>query len=236
MLSPTFMYGIGVFETLRTFNHRVFQSKEHIRRLFNSANQINLKIKYSKSEIEKMLKKISAKSPHSNQRIKIISVAEGLLITSTKLKLKNLSKGVKCKTISIERPIPTAKTISYLETYLSHSKAQKNGYFEAILIDRNSFVTEGSRSNIFWFEKDVLCTTKNNILSGTIRDLILKISPFKTKLKNIKLKQLLKQKEIFITSSVIGLVAIIQIDKHKFSIGKNTKTLIKRFQSFAANK
>ncbi|MFA5820885.1 MAG: aminotransferase class IV [Candidatus Gracilibacteria bacterium] len=230
------MYGVGVFETLRTFNHRIFQSKEHIQRLFDSAKQINLKIKSSKSEIEAMLQKISTKSPRSNQRIKIIAVAEGLLITSTELKQKDLAKGVKCKTILIQRPIPTAKTISYLETYLSHSQAQKQGFFEAILIDQNGFVTEGSRSNIFWFEKDTLCTPKNNVLAGTIRDLIFKISPFKTKFKNIKLPQLLKQKEIFITSSINGVAPVIQIDKHRFSVGKNTKTLIKTLQNFAAKK
>ena len=77
------------------------------------------------------------------------------------------------------RSLPEVKSISYIASYLSHKRAEKKGYFDAILIDKNEEIYEGAYSNLFWFEKDTLCTRKDEILLGITRDTIFRISPFK---------------------------------------------------------
>ncbi len=233
IFSESFEKGYGVFESFRTFhNKKLFQEKEHINRLFNSAKKINLKIKYSKEEIFKMLLKVIKKSPYKIQKLKIIATQEDLIIYSIKFKENKTlqKKGVSCMTIECVRSLPEIKSLSYLECYLSHEKAISKNYFDAILIDENKEVFEGAYSNIFWFEKDILCTRKEKILPGVTRKTILKISPFKIKFKTIKLNELLKKKEIFLTQSTQGIIPITKINKTKINngeVGKNTIHLIK---------
>lgn len=220
--------GFGVFETLRTFDKEISQKKEHIERLFSSANKIGMKMLYKKSEISNMLDKIAQKSNFKNQRIKVIAIPEALIITSDKLKIdpQIYKKGISLKSIIRQRGFPEIKSISYLPSFLSHQEAVKQGYFEALLIDKNDEVYECAYHNLFWFEGKTLYTRKEDVLPGTIAKLIEKKSPFPVKYKKIKLKELLKKNEIFITNSLNLIVPVTKIDKIKISKNKpGTKTI-----------
>jgi len=237
ILSPAFMYGHGVFETIRTNNKKGFKIKEHIERLFKSAKQCNLQIKHSKEEIQKMTEKIIKKSSHKNQKIKIIAIQDKTIITSIELKINPelQKKGVKCKTITATRSLADIKSIAYLDSYLAHEKAAAENYYDAILIDEKQEVYEGAYSNIFWFEKDILCTKKDKVLTGITRETILKISPFKIQFKDIKIDELVGKNEIFLSQTTTSILPIIQINKSKIGNGvpgKNTKKLIEMFNNY----
>lgn len=228
ILSESFMYGFGVFETLRTNEQkRPQQTKEHILRLEKSAKEIGLSIKQKPSEIEEMIEKVAKKSLHKLQRIKVVAINEGILITSIKLENdEKVYQGVKLKSIKSIRALPKVKTISYLSSYISHEKAAKAGYYDALLINEKGEATEGAYCNIFWFEGETLCTTKDGVLEGITRQTVLKQSSFKTKLKSITLKELVKKDEIFLTQTTKGIVPVIKIDKTKIGSGKpGEKTL-----------
>lgn len=240
ILSDSFARGYGIFETLRTYNDKkLFKAENHIKRLFQSAKKIDLKISYSENQIFQMLKKVIKKSSHKIQRLKIIAIGEGIIIISIPFKDdKKLYKfGISCKTVICNRAIPEVKSISYLPSFLSHKLAEKHGCYEAILINKNGEIFEGAYSNIFWFENNNLCTRKTEILEGISRDTVLKISPFPIKFKNINLKNLLKQKEIFLTQSTKGIVPIVKIDNKKISNGQpgeKTKILIEKFTNLVS--
>lgn len=227
--------GYGVFETLRTYeNKKLPLVKNHIDRLFNSAKKIDLKIKYSKPGILKMLNKVAKKSPHKIQRIKIMALPEGIIILSVKANINSkIYKGVSIKTMQITRSLPEIKTISYLPSFLAHEKAVKHGYFEALLTDEKGEVYEGAYSNIFWFEGNTLCTRKDKILPGIIRQLIIENSPFKIKFKNIKITELKKKKEIFLTQSVHLIVPVTKIDNKKINNGQPGEKTKKLTSSFS---
>lgn len=237
ILSESFQRGYGVFETLRTFNNKnVFKAKEHIERLLRSANGIELKIKNTPKEIANMLQKVVSASPHKLQRLKIIAIKEGIIITSHPLKeAKEIyKKGVSCLSVVCKRSLPEIKSISYLPSMLAHEKATKKGHFDAILIDENQEVYEGAYSNIFWFEDDTLCTRDDQILKGIIRQTILEISPFKIKFKKITLKDLQKKDEVFLTQSVKLIVPIVKIDNKKIGNGKVGERTLQLMQKFKA--
>jgi branched-chain amino acid aminotransferase len=229
ILSNAFMRGVGVFETMRTFDDKnLFREKDHINRLFKSAKAISLKPKYSKAETLRQLHKVVTKSPNKLQRIKIVLTEGYMIIVSTKTaEKKKLKKGVSCTTVECQRSLPKIKSISYLASYLSHEKAVKLKSYDAILIDKKGEVFEGAYSNIFWFEGDHLCTRENEVLEGITRKAVLEISPFKIRFKTIKIKELLKKQEVFLTQSTQGIVPIIKIDGKKIGKGKpGEKTLV----------
>lgn len=235
--------GYGVFETLRTYGNKELPlARLHIKRIFASAKAIDLKIKYTQSELLTQLKKVVARSPHNIQRIKIMAVEEGIIIFSIKAKIdpKIYTEGVSLLSTKISRGMPEVKSISYLPSYLAHEKAVKKGYFDALLINEKEEVFEAAYANLFWFEgtgsNSILCTRKDQVLPGITRELVIKNSPFPIKYKTITLKQLLKKKEIFTTQSINLIVPIVKIDKTKIGdgrAGKNTKELINRCNIFS---
>ncbi len=190
--------GFGIFETLRTHNGKLFKSKAHINRLFSSAKQINIEIKYNKKEISEMLEKVIKKAKYKNQRLKIIAIPNQLIISSTKqIDDPKIYQGVSVMSTKAKRELPELKSISYLTSYLSHEQAVKKGYFDALLTDENQEIYECAYANLFWFENNTLYTRKGQILPGITRQTILKISPFKIKFKTITLKDLKKADEVF---------------------------------------
>lgn len=234
VLSDAFQRGYGIFETLRTYgDKKTFHVNDHLKRLFTSAKKIDLKMRYSKEEILKMLNKVIEKSPHKIQRLKIIAIKEGIVIISIPMPLdKKIYLGVKCKTINCSRCIPEVKSISYLSSYLSHERAAKQNFYEAILTDKTGEVYEGAYSNIFWFEGEILCTRKDEVLPGITAKAVIKLSPHKVHFKSANIKDLYKKDEVFLTQSTKGIVPIIGIDKQKIGngkIGEKTKKLIDLF-------
>lgn len=240
ILSESFQYGYGVFETLRTYNKKAFKAKEHIKRLYTSAKIINLKINYTQKQIQEMLTKVVLKSSYDTQRIKIITCTEGIIITSIELTETSelIKRGVTCKSINCPRSFPQVKSLAYLQSYVPHQKAAAQGYYEAILTDKQGYILEGAYSNIFWFEGNILCTTPDNeILKGITRETVLQISPFKTKIKKIKLTDLIKKPEIFLTQTTKGIVPVIKIDNSSIGISKpgiQTQKLISIFNKLTS--
>lgn len=228
--------GYGVFETLRTYGEReFFLVTKHLARLFTSAKKIGLKIKYNQQQLLTMLRKISQHSPYKEQRIKIVALPKSVLVFSDKIKdcRQIQQKGVKCLSVVCERYLPEVKSISYLPSFLSHRKAEQQGYHEAILTDQQGEVYEGAYSSIFWFTKDnQLCTRPAKILPGLTRQTILRIAPFKINLQSISLANLKLMPEVFLTSSLQGLIPIRQIDRQKIGRpGPNTRKLQQAFQA-----
>lgn len=225
----------GIFETLRTHNKKPLLLESHLDRLFDSAKKINLKIKYDKKEITEMLEKVTKKSLHKTQRVRIIATSSDLIITSIEAKIdKKIYSGVSIKSVKLQRNTPEIKSLSYLSSFLAHENAVKEGFFDALLVDDFNEVYEGAYSNIFWFEGDMLCTRKDKVLPGITREVILKNTKFKIKFKIIKLKGLKKQKEIFLTQSINLVVPITKIDDSKINdevVGENTKTIIEEINS-----
>lgn len=230
-ITPELLRGYGVFETLRTYDKKPYQTKDHIRRLFWGAKKISLKIAYSESKIEKIVKELSSKSEYENQRIKITALKGTLIVSSEEQKIdpKIYTQGVNLKSVIAKREMPQIKSISYLLPFLSHERAAKEEAFDALMIDEKGEVYEGAYSNIFWFKNNKLYTRKDHVLPGITARSVIKISPLKVQFGKISLKELKKCDEIFITSSIYGIVPIKQIDKTKIgksSPGPKTKLLI----------
>ena len=233
ILSDAVMYGYGVFETLRTYNQKkTLRLNDHIARLLNSAQKINLQIKYNSEEIQKMAILVIQNSEHELQRIKVLALPETLIVISSELKLdETIYNGVALKTVEHKRSLPHIKSTSYLDCILYYNNANKKGYYDALFIDEKKYVYECSRSNIFWIKNNKLFSRKNDVLPGIIRKIIMEITQIPFEYINANLSELLKAEEIFITNSIVGIVPIQNINNNIIpgQPGKNTIQLMQSF-------
>ncbi len=239
-LSPlvdSYMFGYGVFETLRTYQGRIFCLKEHLKRLLNSARVINLTHAYQLDELSRITSESFQKSGLSESRIKIVLTETELLIIPHKLVLKPdiwYQKGIKTASLPLLRIFPEAKTLNNLTFVFSHKYALSQNIPEVILVDRSGIAREGSYTNLFWIENQSLCTTKTRILKGITRDLVLKeASKIMTVLeKDQKITEIVKADEVFLTSTIGEIIPVVQIDQKVIGQGKVGEWTLKLLKMF----
>lgn len=136
---------------------------------------------------------------------------------------------------------PDIKSISLLPNILGKQKALDNGAYEAILINRNGHITETNSTN-FWImpEEGILQThpASNDILNGITRQRLIKLVGslgVKVRQQPFTLIDALRAREAFLSSSVSGIVPVVQIDDYKIGQGQPgeiVSQLIKGYQQF----
>lgn len=243
------LLGDGLFETLRTYNGKLFKFDEHYKRLKHSARQICLHVPVDKKTLRKQAEFLIKKNNLKEARMRItitrgighsgLSIScknQSVIIFAEELNEFNFDKGVKIVSINLERALPSLKSLSYLPSVMAKEEAKKRQAFEAILVDKNGFVREGSFSNVFIVKNNTLLTPKENILKGITRKIVIdtakknKITVMET---DFKKKEMINADEIFITFSTSGIVPVTNVNNIKKSIGKITIKLIELYKKNA---
>lgn len=236
--SDAFLFGFAVFETIRTYNKRVFRLKDHLARLYVSADILDLKPKWSfKKSYEAVVKALES-STYKNAKIRVILTKKMLIITVENLKEKPksyYSKGVKLVSYLGKRNTPRAKVLADSFCYLANRHAKSCGVYEALLVDPKKFyIRECAYANVFWVNSGELYATNKNILFGITRDTVVELAKMDNpcNFEGIKLKTLMNADEVFITQTTSGILPVVEIDGHKIGNGKPgkvTKKLMKQF-------
>jgi branched-chain amino acid aminotransferase len=178
ILTHSLHYGLAVFEGMRCYKSdnggsAIFRAKEHIRRLFDSAHIVEMQIPYSQEEIVKACADVIRVNRLEECYIRPLAFygegEMGLSARGNKVRVgiaawpwgaylgeDSLKKGVRLKTSSFVRfhhnsLMPMAKASGhYVNSILAGYEARRNGYDEALLLDVNGFVAEGSGENPAW--------------------------------------------------------------------------------------
>ncbi len=246
LLSHCLHYGSGVFEGIRCYQTQkgpaVFRLKDHLKRLFNSAKVLNMKINYSQKEIEEAILKLIKRNKMKECYIRpIIFYGYGKMglhpqgaevnfaialwpwgkYLKEKVKVK-ISKFIRLHPQSI---VASAKVCGYyVNSIFATLEAQKDGYDEAILLDYRGFVAEGSGENIFIVKNKKLYTPQlGSILPGITRDTVIKIAKdFKIPVfeKDISVKELKKADEVFLTGTAVEITPVYQIEDKLINQGQ----------------
>lgn len=236
-----FLYGDGLYETLRGYKGNLFMLDAHIKRLFHS-----LKIlKYNISFDEEYLKNAVIKTVRKNNLIrcdayiKIIvtrgiyngefhfasSCRPNLIIIAEKLKpypQEDYIEGVNIisssvRRLSIGRSLHSHKLLNYFENIFAKDEAYNNGAQEAVFLTRDHLVLEGASSNIFFVKRGTVYTppVTQNILPGVTREVAINIcrkNMIKIRERKVHYRDIINADEIFKTSSVAGIVPVKKID------------------------
>jgi branched-chain amino acid aminotransferase len=240
--------GFGVFDLVRTYGGKPFFLKEHIERLRHSANEIGLHFPWSIKALLDIVLETLRRNSHKESSIRMVVTGGSspdfmtpqnkprllVLISPVPLLPKAwYTEGVKIITRMTERFKPGVKSINYIPATVALEEARQRGAVEALYLDRQDFVLEGTASNVFAFSGEKLITPGRDILSGITRQVVLNVAKehFTVQIRDISRQELLSADEVFLTGTSKGVVPVIQVDETTIGNGKPgplTRQLIKK--------
>tara|TARA_B110000196_G_scaffold21701_1_gene16974 strand:+ start:1138 stop:2073 length:936 start_codon:yes stop_codon:yes gene_type:complete len=251
VLTHTLHYGLGVFEGVRAYETKkgaaIFRLEDHTKRLFNSAHIVGMKIPFDAAKINKAQKESISKNNLKSGYIRPMAFygAEAMGISAKELSTnvivaawnwgaymgqKALESGIKVKTSSFSRhyvnsTMTKAKANgNYMNSIIAHQEATSDGYDEALLLDTQGFIAEGTGENIFIVKHGKLYTpTLSSALEGITRDTVITIAKdlnVEVIEKNITRDEVYTADEAFFTGTAAEVTPIKELDKRLIGKGK----------------
>jgi branched-chain amino acid aminotransferase len=259
VLDHSFMYGNGVFETLRSYKGHVFLMEEHLSRLYRSASAIFLDIKREKIYISDAVYKTLSVNKYSDSYIRItISRGTGepglnpdlckeptiVIYAKTFLPYPEewYINGVKVSVVSIVKPssgsIKTPlKSCNYIYNFLGKREAGLKGALEGIMLNQAGNVTEGTVSNIFIKSENGLKTAPPGevVLDGVTRNVVVELARqngIEVQEKHFSVEELNNAQECFITNTTFEVLPVSFVDSQKIGNGKPGTLTLKLLRYF----
>ena len=251
VLTHTLHYGMGVFEGVRAYKTdkgtAIFRLKEHTDRLFRSAHILQMKMPYNKEQMMEAQKAAVRENNLESAYMRPMAFygAEAMGISAKTLSTHvivaawkwgaymgqdALDNGIRVKTSSFSRHhvnITMCKAIAngnYMNSILAHQEAALDGYDEALLLDVDGFVAEGSGENIFIIRNGKLYTPDlTSALEGITRDTIVQLAAeigLSVIEKRITRDEVYSADEAFFTGTAAEVTPIRELDRR--SIGNGT--------------
>lgn len=236
--SEAFLYGQAVFETIRTYNHKVFRLNDHLARLYISAEIMELRPKWGFKKTYAETVRVLGKSKNKEDKIRVILTKKDLIVMADKLKEKPsvlYKKGVKLVSFAGRRNNARAKNLADAFTHMAKQHAEKCGMYEALLVDNKEYIRECAYANIFWVFGGKLFTTNKDILFGITRETVIELAEklgLECDFEGVKYKSLLTMDEVFITQTTSGILPVVEIDGHKIGTGRPGKITLKLMNAF----
>ena len=263
--STSIFEGIRCYDTPE--GSAIFRLPEHVDRFFNSAKMYSMKMPYSNKKINDGIIKTVKANKLKQCYIRPLAYygygTMGLTPTNNKVDVSiscwewkmgeskaGKYSGAKCKISkwiridSKSQPMQAKSAANYSNAALARMEALNAGYDEAIMLNNKGHVAEGSAENIFVVKNGKITTPPldADILDGITRDSaikLLKSNKIKVIEKNIKISDLLKADEIFMTGTAAEVKSVTRVDKTKIGngkIGEVTKELQDSFMNTVMGK
>jgi len=241
-----FLYGDGLFETMRAYWGEVFRLEDHLDRLFRSAKEIEISFSYTRKELKNIIKRILKTNNLSEAYIRLTlsrGISETGLISKSKSsatlvimarKFKPLSpseykRGWRSTVVGPRQnqasPVSRLKSLNFLNNILARKEAKAKGVDEGILLNTIGDVTEASTSNIFLVKRGIVITPpeESGLLPGITRRVVLELATslgLKVYKRRIFLDELMGVEEAFLTNSLIEIMPLVEIDGRRIGKGK----------------
>tara|TARA_Y100000590_G_scaffold469117_1_gene654949 strand:- start:149 stop:1042 length:894 start_codon:yes stop_codon:yes gene_type:complete len=256
VFDSSILLGDGVWDGLRYHNNKFLFLNDHIKRLYNDAKKISLKIHISKENLIKLLKKtIKINNIKTDVHIRLIisrgikstpyqdptfTISPPSIIIIPEYKKPNLNlykKGLSLTTVKIIRgphnvQDPRINSLSKLNCILACIEAKKKNFDEALMFDINDNIATNNSTHFFFIKNKKVYTSKGKYcVNGITRNNIIKIckkNKIKIYEKNFKLKEVMKADEAFITGTFANIVPVNRINSKKFKINSNNMTFLIR--------
>jgi branched-chain amino acid aminotransferase len=238
-----FLYGAGLFETMRSYNGVVFALKDHLDRLFFSARTLSINLAYDRKYITDVIYKVLQANKLTDARLRL-TVSNGpmsqsdeqgkatLLITAAKLQpypAEYYKKGVLVVLCPFRQnagePTCGHKTTSYFSRMIALNRAHQKRAAEALWFTTDNRLAEGCISNVFLVKDSVLHTPpiETPVLAGIARKTVCQIAlknSIKLVEKELYIDDVLGAEEIFLTNVIMQIMPVTAVEKHAVSDGK----------------
>lgn len=254
-----FLYGDGVFEGIRCYSGNIFCLKEHIVRLYESAKSILLEIPLTPDEMEAAVVETVKRNnlpdsyirlvvsrgagdlgldPKSCKRASVVVIVEELSIFPQRF----YDEGLEIVTVSTRRNVPDAlnpkiKSLNYLNNILVRIEASRAGVSEALMLNQDGYVCEGSGDNVFIVKNGKVLTppTYLGALEGVTRNMVLELCrelqipcaevPFTR-------HDVYVADEVFLTGTAAEMIPVVNVDGRSIGSGKPGPMTAKLTQAF----
>ena len=239
-----FLYGDGIFETLRSYNGTPFKLAEHLERLHSSAKKLRIPFEYTIKELSKGIKellkvnnipdayiRITLSRGTGNNGLGINDNFESTLLIQSKpfmpyakeLYKEGMSLNVSRARRSTSCPISCHKTTNLLTSILLKEEAKEKSAHDSIVLNTDGYVAECIVSNVFIvYNKNVITPSLDtNILPGITRKTVLDIckdNGISASEDRFRIETLTNADEVFITNSLMEIMPIAEVERNK--IGK----------------
>lgn len=248
--------GYGVFDYLRTYGGVPFHLPAHLERLQRSAALIGLELPQPLSHINDIIHEALDRNSLAESAIRIVVTggdspdnlvpvesAARLLVMVTPapvLPAEWYTQGIKVITHQTERYMPEAKTLNYIPAIMAMQRARHQQAVDALYVDSQQHVLEGTTTNVFAFYGDTLITPGDGILRGITRQAVVDAAAgiFDVRVQPLTYAELLRADEVFITSSNKEICPVRQVDEAIIGEGRpgsNTARLSQLFRAYTAD-
>ncbi|MEE9505212.1 MAG: branched-chain-amino-acid transaminase [Thermodesulfobacteriota bacterium] len=240
-----FLYGDGLFETMRAYQRRIFRLEHHLQRLFLSLEYLKFLIPFNFDSLKEAIYKTIEANRLEDAYIRLtVTRGEGATVPDpATCKAPNLiiitreyvpyssalyQKGYKGKIVGVKpsphMPTISMKTLNFLNHIIAKMEAKASGFNEGIMVNTDGFVTEGTVSNIFMIKEGSLFTPAKEVglLPGVTRQAVLEIAEakgLKTREAKITVNELLMAEEAFLTNALIEILPLVRVDEHPIGKG-----------------
>ena len=251
VLTHTLHYGVGVFEGMRAYETprgvAIFRLHDHTRRMERSAHILGMRLPYSFDEINEACTTVVRENGLSAAYVRPIcfygSEAMGLRADSLSVHVavaawewgaylgdEGLEKGIRIRTSSFTRhhvniSMCKAKAVGhYINSILALHEALECGYDEALLLDNEGYVSEGSGENIFIVRDGVIYTPDlTSALEGVTRDTIMVFARdlgMEVREKRLTRDEVYVADEAFFTGSAAEVTPVVELDNRTIGTGR----------------
>ena len=257
VLDYGFLFGYGLYETIRAYEGQPFRLDNHLARLGFSGDRLGIVIHVAL--IREAVKAVIKANGFKQTRIRIcVSIGEGTMSPNinscrqptiavlasdyTPPSLEKYQQGYKVALTSIKRnslsPVTYLKSANTMENMLARRDAKEAGMDEAFFLNEKGCLTEAAGSNLFLVKDSVLKTPRyeSGILPGVTRVVVFELAAqlgIKVKEVNLRLTNLLQADEAFVTNSLIEIVPVTVFDGKSINNGKPgtlTRKLMKAYK------
>ena len=256
-----FLYGEGIYETLRTYDGRLFLYDRHLRRLRNSARLIDLQIPFTDGELAARIHDtINAASPEGREAYVRVLVTRGIGELTYDLKatptpswvviVKPLippapevyDRGVKVVLVNVVRNHPQSvspmiKSNNLMNSALAAQQAAKRGGFEAVMRNYRGELTECTQSNLFIVKNGAALTPplESGLLPGITREFVFELgraTGIDVREQVLRDDDLLGADETFLTGTTRELLPVVTVDEQQIGDGKPGPLTLKLLKAF----
>jgi branched-chain amino acid aminotransferase len=256
-----FLYGDGIFEGIRIYNGNIFKCTEHVHRLYDSAKSIMLHIPLDMEQMQQALVETVRRNALRDGYIRLIvsrgpgdlgldprrSPRASVIIIVEKLSIyppEAYETGLRTVSVSTRRNIPDAlnpkiKSLNYLNNILVKIQANLAGVGEAIMLNAQGYVAEGSSDNIFIVKNGVVTTPPTYIgaLKGITRDTICALCAEQNivcKEEPFTMHDVYVADEVFFTGTAAEVIAVREVDGRPIGTGRAGPVTMRLLEAFRA--
>lgn len=253
------LYGDGLFEGIRMYGGRIFMLESHLDRLFDGARAISLQIPYTREELSLMLEEGVRRekrddgyirlivtrgkgdlgiNPKTCPRATVIAIIDSISLYPSEY----YEKGIDIVTASSRRLQgdifdPRIKSLNYLNNVLAKLEAQVAGCMEAVLLNREGYVTECTGDNIFIVKKGVLKTSAPwlGLLEGITRNVVISLAKdlgIPVEETTMTRFDLYTADEVFLTGSGAEMIPVRCIDGRLIGTGSRGEITSRVMEAF----